>query len=230
MNPNDKLIDKYHLSLHESQFLLKKNIVALVYNAGKFEGLNTTLLQTEQIIKYNRAKDVAVDEVLTIIHLKRGFEYLLKATDEPLLEKAKKINAIVASEDALFPGRIRNGGVEVSTLQGKYIPKLKDEATIQSDFQKLLDSDYSITEKALRLFLYMSKNQIFWDGNKRTALISANALMYKYGVGLLSIPEADFITFNEYLSNYYHSDQASQERQLLRFMYDHCIFGIDYQS
>lgn len=23
MNPNDKLIDKYHLSLHESQFLLK---------------------------------------------------------------------------------------------------------------------------------------------------------------------------------------------------------------
>ena len=155
---------------------------------------------------------------------------MLKATDEPLLEKAKKINAIVASEDALFPGQIRNGGVEVSTLQGKYIPNLKDEATIQSDFQKLLDSDYSITEKALRLFLYMSKNQIFWDGNKRTALISANALMYKYGVGLLSIPEADFITFNEYLSNYYHSDQTSQERQLLHFMYEHCIFGIDYQS
>ena len=63
-------------------------------------------------------------------------------------KKQKKINAIVASEDALFPGRIRNGGVEVSTLQGKYIPKLKDEAIIQSDFQKLLDSDYSITEKS----------------------------------------------------------------------------------
>lgn len=76
----------------------------------------------------------------------------------------------------------------------------------------------------------MSKNQIFWDGNKRCALISANALMYKYGVGLLSIPEADFITFNEYLSNYYHSDQTSQEKKLLHFMYDHCIFGIDYQS
>lgn len=54
--------------------------------------------------------------------------------------------------------------------------------------------------------------------------------MYKHGVGLLSIPEADFITFNKYLSNYYHSDQASQERQLLHFMYEHCIFGIDYQS
>ncbi len=166
MNTNDKLIDKYHLSLHESQLLLKNNLVTCIYQARKFENLKATPLQIKQIIKYNRAKDVAVDEVLTIVHLKRGFEYLLKATDDPLLEKAKKINAIVASEDALFPGLIRNGGVEVSTLQGKYIPKLKDEATIQSDFQKLLDSDYSITEKVLRLFLYMSKNQIFWDGNK----------------------------------------------------------------
>lgn len=90
MNSNDKLIDKYHLSLHESQFLLKNNLVTWIYQAGKFENLKATPLQIKQIIKYNWAKDVAVDEVLTIVHLKRGFEYLLKATDEPLLEKAKK--------------------------------------------------------------------------------------------------------------------------------------------
>ena len=90
MNPTDKLMDKYHLSLHESQFLLKNNLVTWIYQAGKFENLKATPLQIKQIIKYNWAKDVAVDEVLTIVHLKRGFEYLLKATDEPLLEKAKK--------------------------------------------------------------------------------------------------------------------------------------------
>lgn len=32
--------DKYHLSRKESVYLLKKNIVELVYNAGKFEGLD----------------------------------------------------------------------------------------------------------------------------------------------------------------------------------------------
>lgn len=90
MNTNDKLIDKYHLSLHESRLLIKNNLVTWIYQAGKFENLKATPLQIKQIIKYNRAKDVAVDEVLTIVHLKRGFEYLLKATDEPLLEKAKK--------------------------------------------------------------------------------------------------------------------------------------------
>ncbi|KAJ82220.1 hypothetical protein P791_2839 [Enterococcus faecalis NY9] len=39
-----KFSNKYKLSRKEAVYLLKKNIVELVYNAGKFEGLNTTLL------------------------------------------------------------------------------------------------------------------------------------------------------------------------------------------
>ena len=70
-------------------YLLKKNIVELVYNAGKFEGLNTTLLQTEEIIKYNRANNVAVDDVLTVVNLKRGFEMLLNDIQESLVETSK---------------------------------------------------------------------------------------------------------------------------------------------
>lgn len=66
-----KFPDKYHLSRKESVYLLKKNIVELVYNAGKFERLNTTLLQTEEIIKYNRANNVAVNDVLTVVNLKK---------------------------------------------------------------------------------------------------------------------------------------------------------------
>lgn len=89
--------DKYHLSRKESVYLLKKNIVELVYNAGKFEGLNTTLLQIEEIIKYNRANNVAVDDVLTVVNLKRGFEMLLNDVQEPLLEASKRINRIVAT-------------------------------------------------------------------------------------------------------------------------------------
>ena len=90
--------DKYHLSRKESVYLLKKNIVELVYNAGKFEGLNTTLLQTEEIIKYNRANNVAVDDVLTVVNLKRGFELLLNDVQEPLIETSKRINRVIAAE------------------------------------------------------------------------------------------------------------------------------------
>lgn len=220
--------DKYHLTAKESIYLLKKNIVQLVYNAGKFEGLNTTLLQTEEIIKYNRASNVSVDDVLTIVNLKRGFEYLLQNKQESLIESAKKVNAIVAAEDDLFPGKIRTGGVEVSTDQGKYTPPLLSENEIEKTFQSVLDSKNSGTLKAIHLFLFMTKNQLFWDGNKRTALITANnKLMFDQHLGLLSVPSQLFIEFNAYLSNYYNN-MPNSENEMIHFMYDNCIFGITY--
>ena len=203
--------DKYHLSRKESVYLLKKNIVELVYNAGKFEGLNTTLLQTEEIIKYNRANNVAVDDVLTVVNLKRGFELLLNDVQEPLLETSKRINRIVAAEDALFPGEIRTGGVEVSTIQGRYVPALLTEDDVKNQYDKIMNQEISDTEKALRLFLFISKNQIFWDDNKRTALLTANQIMFSQGLGLLSVPESVFAKFNELLSMYYNSNQSSDE-------------------
>lgn len=223
-----KYPDKYHLSRKESVYLLKKNIVELVYNAGKFEGLNTTLLQTEEIIKYNRANNVAVGDVLTVVNLKRGFVMLLNDVQEPLIETSKRINRIVASEDALFPGEIRTGGIEVSTIQGRYVPPLLTETEVHDHFDKIMDQNISETEKALRLFLFIAKNQTFWDGNKRTALLTANKIMFSKGLGLLSVPESVFAKFNELLSMYYNSNQSSNESKILSFMHEECIYGIRY--
>ncbi|NKD34148.1 Fic family protein [Enterococcus casseliflavus] len=220
--------DKYHLSRKESVYLLKKNIVELVYNAGKFEGLNTTLLQTEEIIKYNRANNVAVDDVLTVVNLKRGFEMLLNDVQESLVETSKRINRVVAAEDALFPGEIRTGGVEVSTIQGRYVPPMLTEDEVKNQYDKILNQDISDTEKALRLFLFISKNQIFWDGNKRTALLTANKIMFSKGLGLLSIPETKFSKFNELLSAYYNSEEDIDVEKIMNFMHSNCIFGITY--
>ncbi|MGF2082554.1 Fic family protein [Enterococcus casseliflavus] len=220
--------DKYHLSRKESVYLLKKNIVELVYNAGKFEGLNTTLLQTEEIIKYNRANNMAVDDVLTVVNLKRGFEMLLNDVQEPLLETSKRINRIVAAEDALFPGEIRTGGVEVSTIQGRYVPPMLTEDEVKNQYNKIMNQEISETEKALRLFLFISKNQIFWDENKRTALLTANQIMFSQGLGLLSVPESVFAKFNELLSMYYNSNQSSDELKILSFIHEECIYGIRY--
>lgn len=150
-----KYPDKYHLSRKESVYLLKKNIVELVYNAGKFEGLNTTLLQTEEIIKYNRANNVAVDDVLTVVNLKRGFEMRLNALQEPLLETSERINRIVAAEDALFLGEIRTGGVEVSTIQGRYVPPMLTEDEVNNQYGEIINQEISDTEIALRLFLFI---------------------------------------------------------------------------
>lgn len=147
--------DKYQLSRKESVYLLKKNIVELVYNAGKFEGLNTTLLQTEENIKHNRANNVAVDDALNVFNSKRGFEMLLNDVQEPLIETSKQINRIVAAEDALFPGEIRTGGLAVSTIQGRYVPPMLTEDEVNNQYGEIMNQEISDTEKALRLFLFI---------------------------------------------------------------------------
>ena len=203
-------------------------MVELVYNAGKFEGLNTTLLQTEEIIKYNRANNVTVDDVLTVVNLKRGFEMLLNDVQEPLLETSKRINRVVAAEDALFPGEIRTGGVEVSTIQGRYVPPMLTEDEVNNQYGEIMNQEISETEKALRLFLFISKNQIFWDDKKRRALLTANKIKFSKGLGLLSVPESVFEKFNVLLSVYYNSNEDIDVEKILDFMYSNCIFGINY--
>ena len=53
--------------------------------------------------------------------------------------------------------------------------------------------------------------------------------MFSQGLGLLSIPESVFVKFNELLSIFYNSDQSDDESSILSFMYEECIFGIEYK-
>ena len=153
---------------------------------------------------------------------------LLNDVQEPLIETNKRINRIVAAEDALFPGKIRTGGVEAATIQGRYVPPMLTEEEVKNQYNKIMNQEISETEKALRLFLFISKNQIFWDDNKRTALLTANQIMFSQGLGLLSVPESVFAKFNELLSMYYNCNQSSDELKILSFIHEECIYGIRY--
>lgn len=102
------------------------------------------------------------------------------------------------------------------------------EEEVRNQYGEILNQDVSDTEKVLKLFLFISKNQISWSGNKRTALLTANKILFSKGLGLLSIPESVFAKFNELLSMYYNSNQSSNESKILSFMHEECIYGIRY--
>ncbi|MDR1473532.1 MAG: Fic family protein [Lactobacillales bacterium] len=225
-----KYPNKYNLSPREEVFVIKKNIIELIYNAGQFEALNTTKLQTEEIIKYNQVNNVPVNEVLTIVNLKKGFALIAKFTQNDIFKFARSVNKLVAAEDALKPGEIRTGNVQVPTKTQLYIPSIPLLKEVEDYFLnlplKILSS--SATNAALEAFLYITKKQLFWDGNKRTALIVANKILFEANAGIFSIPEVMFVEFNKLLSNYY--DGSEIEKEILKqFLYEKTIFGIDYK-
>ena len=221
--------DKYNLSLKENIFLAKKVLVAQIHNLSRFENCQTTLLQTEQIINGQNVASASLGDIQTILNLKRAYQYVMRhisdglPVDIPLL---KKINSIVAQEDSLVPGDFRTGTVGVTLVDGsRHTPPAMSEVDVQNLLGQIENRSNSTTETAIRSMLAFMRQQIFWDGNKRTATLFANALLIEKGCGILEISELQMPEFNTKLSDFYRS---GDDTDVATYLYQNCIFGIDY--
>ena len=221
--------DKYNLSLKENIFLAKKVLVAQIHNLSRFENCQTTLLQSEQIINGQNVASASLGDIQTILNLKRAYQYVMRhisdglPVDIPLL---KKINSIVAQEDSLAPGDFRTGTVGVTLVDGlRHTPSTISEVEVQNLFGQIANRSCSITETAIRSLLAFMRQQIFWDGNKRTATLFANAMLIEKGCGILEISELQMPEFNTKLSDFYRS---GDDTDVATYLYQNCIFGIDY--
>lgn len=221
--------DKYNLSLKENIFLAKKVLVAQIHNLSRFENCQTTLLQTEQIINGQNVASASLGDIQTILNLKRAYQYVMRhisdglPVDIPLL---KKINSIVAQEDSLAPGDFRTGKVGVTLVDGsRHTPPAMSEVEVQNLLGQIENRSNSTTETAIRSMLAFMRQQIFWDGNKRTATLFANAMLIEKGCGILEISELQIPEFNTKLSDFYRS---GDDTDVATYLYQNCIFGIDY--
>ncbi|HHK5990436.1 MAG: hypothetical protein D8H97_07620 [Neisseria sp.] len=221
--------DKYNLSLKENIFLAKKVLVAQIHNLSRFENCQTTLLQTEQIINGQNVASASLGDIQTILNLKRAYQYVMRhisdglPVDIPLL---KKINSIVAQEDSLSPGDFRTGTVGVTLVDGsRHTPPAMSEVDVQNLLGQIENRSNSTTETAIRSMLAFMRQQIFWDGNKRTATLFANAMLIEKGCGILEISELQMPEFNTKLSDFYRS---GDDTDVATYLYQNCIFGIDY--
>ncbi|WP_295730187.1 Fic family protein [uncultured Limosilactobacillus sp.] len=135
-----------------------------------------------------------------------------------------------AEEDPDLPGHLRNTMYNtddnISVLvdqQGNdyYIPP---EVVTKQDLQLIVDqfnsSDQSKLD-ALRVFADLSRLQPFQDGNKRTALIAANAALDTWkdeDYLLLPLNDLDRADFTINLMRYYKAQDSNREKSLLKYM------------
>lgn len=218
--------DKYQLTLDQNIFLAKKCLVSQIYHLSRFENCKTTLLQTEKILQNRNDIGVSVDDIGVIIALKRGFEFIfneLKNNPKFNLPLMQKINRIVAIYDALDAGNLRTGKVGVTLYNGeRHEPNALTDNKV-NDFLNSFDDKISQTHQAILIMLFMMRNQLFWDGNKRTAILFANAMLIYNGCGVIEISEQNFDEFNIKLSDFYQSGNSDI---LLDFVYQNCIVGM----
>lgn len=214
--------DLYNLTTEQNIFLAKKQLVGSIYSSAKVEGINVTFPQTQTILDGITVANLKIDDVEKILNLRDAWKYVLNNIETELsLDFIKKINSFVARNESLDWGVLRYGSVGISGTD--YIPPIPEEKIVLIDLFNILHSQNSVTEKALNLFMYLCKQQLFWDGNKRTAMIVVNKYLIENGKGIFQISEKNIEEFNTLLSEYYSTDEKDK---LKNFLYHNCIQGI----
>ena len=214
--------DKFHLTKEQNLFLAKKVLVSNIYNSARLEGINTTYPDTKTILEGVNVPNLKLDEINCILNLRDAWNYTLSNIDEEIdLDFICKVNSFVSRNESLEWGVLRTGKVSINGVD--YVQKKKKKEIIIKNIKKTLKQG-SITEKALKLMLYLMRSQIFWDGNKRTSMIVANKILISNGCGIITIKEEDIREFNILLTEYYNTNNKDK---IIKFLYDKCIFGIE---
>lgn len=214
--------DKYNLTPEQSLFLAKKKWDENVYCGMKMENRAVTFPQTKTILNGVNVPDVQLDDIQAILNMRDAWKHLLNTVYEPVtFEYWCKLNELIARNEALEWGKLRTGTVGISGTD--YMPPIPQQEAVQQELSHILIADVSETEKALNAFVWGTRGQFFWDGNKRTSLTLANKILIEAGAGILTITDKCMEQFNVLLLEYYDTGISDT---LKEFLYENAIQGI----
>lgn len=214
--------DKYNLTPEQSIFLAKKKWDENVYCGMKMENRAVTFPQTRTILNGVNVPNVLIDDIQAILNMRDAWKFLLSTVNEPVtLEYMCKLNEYIARNEALEWGKLRTGTVGISGTE--YVPPIPKQEQVEQELEEILNTDTSSTEKALSAFVWGTRGQFFWDGNKRTSLTLANKILIASGSGILTITDKYMEQFNILLLDYYNTGKSGE---LKKFLYENAIQGI----
>lgn len=217
--------DKFKMTPEQSLFLAKKKWDENVYCGMKMENRAVTFPQTKTILNGVNVPSVQLDDIQAILNMRDVWKFLLATINEPVtFEYLCKINEYIARNEALEWGKLRTGSVGISGTD--YLPPVPCEDDVRKKLEKIMNSDSTATDKALEIFAWGTRGQLFWDGNKRTSMTLANKILVMAGAGILTITDSHMERFNTLLLDYYNTGNAEELKQ---FLYDNAIQGLSMQ-
>ncbi len=219
------MYDKYHLTKELNLSLARKMFVSNIFNSARLEEINITYEETKKVLEGVNVPSLRLDEINCILNLRDAWNFTISNIDTDVsLDFICKVNSFVSKNESLEWGVLRTGKVGINGVD--YIPDIPNREDVITNINEILKEE-NITGRSLNLMLYLMRSQIFWDGNKRTAMIVANKLLISNGCGIISVKEDDINEFNKLLTEYYNTGNKDK---IIPFLYDKCIFGLELNN
>ena len=202
----------------------KRSLTNTIYKQAILEGVVTTLSDTENIIEGGKVNNMTSEDVLKIVNLKHAWEFILNKN--VIISKTDyntlcMINRLVLEGFFYTAGMLRTMPVDIGGTSWK--PDIPIEIDIKNDIDKILNSSKTIIDTAIELLLYVTKKQMFIDGNKRTAVIFANHYLISKGKGLIVIPVEKVEEYKKLLIEYY---ETNNKKEIIKFLKDNCYYKL----
>ena len=219
------MYDKYHLTKELNLSLARKMFVSNIFNSARLEEINITYEETKKVLEGVNVPSLRLDEINCILNLRDAWNFTISNIDTDVsLDFICKVNSFVSKNESLEWGVLRTGKVGINGVD--YIPDIPNREDVITNINEILKEE-NITSRSLNLMLHLMRSQIFWDGNKRTAILVANKLLISNGCGIISVKEDDINEFNKLLTEYYNTGNKDK---IIPFLYDKCIFGLELNN
>lgn len=218
----DIICNKFNMTIEENIFVANRNIIDYIWKSANLEGIAVTYPQTETIYNGLSVQGLKVNDILAINNLKHAWYFVLDNIGCPMdYTFLCKLNRKVGSDNLVIrAGYLRDASVSIGGTSWR--PEIPIKPQIKEEINELLSIE-NPTDRALTLMLYCMRKQMFFDGNKRTAMLAGNAIMIANGAGIIEIPIEFQETFREKLIKFYETNDMNDIKE---FLFEKCIDGI----
>lgn len=191
--------------------------IELSWKSSQIEGNTYTLLETESLLKQNiSAEGKTKEETVMIINHKKALEF--SEQRKKLFRSKLTKNTIIELHRILAKDIIDIGIRErLVGITGSVYRPLDNKFQVEEELERLCDvinEKSDVFEKALIAFTYICYLQPFNDGNKRTARILANAILFAHDAFPLSLMAVDVNIYKLAILAYYELGILGNAKQI----------------
>lgn len=213
---------KFEMTVEENVFWAKRNLVDYIWKSANLEGIAVTFPETQTIFEGVTVQGKSLHDMNRIRQIKHGWQYFLVTLEEELtVAYIKKLylelgKTILISADSFHMD-------EEKVTACPYLSPMSVQENVEASLKQILCSESDWTEKALDLMLSLVNQKLFYDGNKRIAIMIANKVLISHGCGILTIAQYQLEAFFSLLAAYCEEEEKKEE--LKQFLYNQCLDG-----
>jgi hypothetical protein len=208
--------------IEEAVFTFKRCIPTYAARTlNTLERIETSDEKAKVIIEYGRGVDMPIHQIYTVENFGNAcnflFEHLRDKTWQLNKESICVVHFLLARNEVKNPGKFRQTPVYIEN--SVYTPPQAEnlEQIYNVGMDMLSHTDISVPERALATFFFLSRSQLFENGNKRTASLVMNSILLEDGYMPLNIdlPPLEFL---QGMADFYETADATRMMEKFKGM------------